>query len=889
MSVFIALLVSGAVAGGLYALLATGLVLTYDTSGIFDFAHAAVAYVCALMYFLLRTPEGADWPTAAAFVLSVLVIAPALGFLLDRVMFRALARAPEVARIVATIGLLVALPALTRVVLAACSASGVAVPDTTSVIAVPGLGPVPPVVWNPLARMAVNSDELLVLVIAAAAAIGLWWLLRRTRFGLLTRAAVDDRELASLRGVDVERISTVSWVIGFVLAGVTGVLITPLYQLDPGVFTLLMVGAFTAVVFARFRSLPLAFAGGLAVGIVQNLAYGYLPPAMKGITGMRSAVPFALLFAVVLWRGSSTVRPAGAAVREAPPADASARSSVMRSVAPWVTFAVVGAVALIVANNLWATLLAKGVALGLVFLSFVVITGIGGVVSLAQAAFVTVSGLAVGLLTSHQFDRTMPVLMHNGRLAFGVALAIAIGLAALLGAGVALVSLRISGLAFAISTLALGLLGEQLVFRSEWFGNGTRGWVVTPPTLGPIDLGQPRQMAVAGFILCVVVAGSVSWLRTSRLGRAAQALRSSEPAVRACGISPIRTRAALFAVSASIAALGGALLAVTTSPFSGSTFPALVGLVWLAVVVTFGVRRPFAAVVAGVVVAVWPQAMGELARVSFLDWMPAAFLSVLASPYLPDVLFGLGAIGYSRDPEGFVHALGSRHRPTQSTPTPSMEPPSVAPAPALSVCNVSTQRGGRVSLRDIVLHVAPYEGVVLCGPNGGGKTSLIRVLAGLDPTAAGSVSLAGEDVTYQPPHERARRGLVTVPAARAVFPNLTVAENIALGVRNREHQAAVFARFPVLAARRQVRASSCSGGEQRLLAVALAAPASAIAMVVDEPSAGLAPKAAAAVRAELAVRRQAGSALVLATERAGVDRDLANRTVQVVAGRLVGD
>ncbi len=219
---------------------------------------------------------------------------------------------------------------------------------------------------------------------------------------------------------------------------------------------------------------------------------------------------------------------------------------------------------------------------GLIFLSFVVVTGLGGVVSLAQAAFVTIAGLSVGALTTNQLGRTVPVLMNNGRFSFLAAAVVGVVLAVGAGVLVALPSLRIGGLAFAISTLALALIGETIVFRSDAVANGSRGWVVRAPSLGPFDLSDSRTMAVVAFVLAVAVSAGIVVLRASRLGRAALAVRGSEVAARSVGLSPIRTRTTVFAISAAIAAVGGALLAPITSPFTPSTTPALAGLVWLA-------------------------------------------------------------------------------------------------------------------------------------------------------------------------------------------------------------------------------------------------------------------------------------------------------------------
>src|SRR5689334_17746953 len=131
---------SGLVAGALYALMASGLVLSYAASGVFNFAHGAIGFLSALLYFELHT--GLDWPLVPAAIVTVGIAAPALGYLLHRAMFNRLARAGQTAQIVATIGLTVALPALgVWTVERMVKGLHLRLPLIENQFAVPGLGP----------------------------------------------------------------------------------------------------------------------------------------------------------------------------------------------------------------------------------------------------------------------------------------------------------------------------------------------------------------------------------------------------------------------------------------------------------------------------------------------------------------------------------------------------------------------------------------------------------------------------------------------------------------------------------------------------------------------------------------------------------------------------
>ena len=301
---FWSLVLAGAVAGGLYAIMASGLVLTYQASGVFNLGQGSVAFVTALVYFQLHSPEGLGLPVLPAAIIAILIVAPALGVLLDLVLFRRLASAPIAARLVGTVGVLIALPAAALIVIQAINnIFGSTMPDVSGDAGVspPGIGPVPPTTWSISRGIAINSDQLAVVAVAAVAAFGLWFLMRRTRLGLETRAGVDRPVLARLRGIDTDRSSRIIWALSTLLAGCAGVLIAPLFDLSAITFHMIVFTSFTAAVAARLRSLPMAFVAGITLGVVQNLVYGYAPDFLTAVSGFRSSVPFILLFILLFF------------------------------------------------------------------------------------------------------------------------------------------------------------------------------------------------------------------------------------------------------------------------------------------------------------------------------------------------------------------------------------------------------------------------------------------------------------------------------------------------------------------------------------------------------------------------------------------------------------
>ncbi len=945
-------MVAGAVAGGLYAIMASGLVLTYQASGVFNLGHGAVAFASALTYYVLHQPTaagGAGLPIAVAALIAVGVVAPLLGWLLDVAIFRRLSAASEAARLVGGIGVLIALPAACMLLIELVNGVfGADLPNAAgqSGVKPPGLGPVPARSYGLTTGVAVNSDQLAVVVAAALTAAGLWYLLRHTRLGLETRAGVDRPVLARLRGIDTDRSSRIVWSLTSALAGLAGVLIAPLFDLSALTFHMIVFTSFTAAVAARLRSVPIAFAGGIGLGVVQNLVNGYAPDVLTKVSGFRTSVPFLLLF-VLMFFVPARGREAGSVAEDAPSEDPRSDLGAWRRRLPWgVTAALLLAYGFFVADAYWAGIVNRGLVLGLVFLSFVVVTGCGGMINLAQATFVTVGGFTAGWLVNHQWPSTVPILMNNGRMTFWVAALIAIVVTTVVGLFVALPSLRLGGLALALATLALAFVGDRLVFQLEGVRNGSSGWSVLRPAYGAVDLGDDKTLMVVLLVLVVLVVGLVGNLQRSATGRAVLALRSSPAAAATAGIDPVRTKLTLFAVSAALAGFAGAMYALVNSPMTNTSAPPLLGIVWLAVAVTFGIRRPGGAVVAGLVYAIMPPVLGGIGGTWGAPWdsLPDTARDILGSPDFAAMLFGLGAVSLARQPDGVLAEVGHSFRairdrraasgagadagataapagvgvdegpeevgvdragssvtgssvtggsassqPSDASDTVS-QPSDVTAATsgdlALHLRGVDAGYGEVQVLHGVSLAVPPGRIVAVLGANGAGKSTLCAAAAGLLDLSAGQVFLDGVDVTSEPSHQRARRGLVLAPEARGIFPGLSVDDNLAIRLRTPQARQAAKDRFPILGERADQVAGLLSGGEQQQLAMAVALADPPEVFVADEPTLGLAPLATRTVIEALAELRELGTAVVLVEEQAAAALELADRVVLMELGRV---
>src|SRR3954451_4405334 len=295
MNEYLPFIVSGIATGSIYGLTSMGLVLTYKTSGIFNFGQGAIATAAAYFFYYLHVDHGWSWVSAAG--LSVLVAGPLLGLGMEP-LARRLSQQRPAAKIVGTIGLILLVQGLATV------KYGV---DT---IRVPQFLP-RPFDYFRVGGVNISYPQLWVTLFGVVAAVVLFGLFRFSRMGLGMRAVVNAPDLVAMQATSPDRVRRISWMIGCTFAAISGILVMPFIGLNAIILTFLVVQAFGAAAIGAFSSIPLTFAGGLAIGILANLAQKVAIGHEK-LSGLPDSIPFLVLFLILLVLPRRKLVPPGA-------------------------------------------------------------------------------------------------------------------------------------------------------------------------------------------------------------------------------------------------------------------------------------------------------------------------------------------------------------------------------------------------------------------------------------------------------------------------------------------------------------------------------------------------------------------------------------------------
>jgi branched-chain amino acid transport system permease protein len=614
---FLIYAISGLTTAGIYAISASGLTLTYVTTGIFNFAHGATGAFAAFAYWQMRFAWG--WPAPISILITLGILAPGLGLLLERGIMRRLEGTSDTTKLVVTVAVLVATVGVIQTIW-----------DPTAFRTTHELFGNKFTIWN----IDIPYNDLTVLVLAGLVAIGLRVLLYRTRLGVSMRATVDDRSLAVMNGARPNRTSQASWIIGTQLASLAGILVAPKLNLSALPLTLLIVNAYAASMIGRLTSLPMTFVGALILGLSNDLVVGYLPKIHTGqqyISGLGDVTPvFVLLVAVLFLRQAKLRGSLKQRTREISPTPTWGGSLIFVGI---VVVMAIAATPIISPGDLFASTKMWGI--GIVALSLIPLVGYAGRLSLCQLTFAGIGAVVVA---------------HAGANGAPAALLLAAVVAAIAGALISLPALRLSSIYLALLTAAFAVTLDRWVFqlpafnsfghkKFDLFESGSLSF--NPFSIGGLSVRTAKTYFVFGAIMFALMALVVVAIRRSQFGQRLLALKESPAACETLGMNPRMTTLAVFTLSAAMAGFGGGIYGAALQTATPDTFQFFNGLAILLVVVIGGVSSIGSAFFAAVF-------LGMPITTNIFNGQRLTQAS--------SILTGFGAIGLGNNPNGFIAA-----------------------------------------------------------------------------------------------------------------------------------------------------------------------------------------------------------------------------------------
>lgn len=859
MSQYVAFALIGLGVGSFYAALATGLVVTYRGTGVINFAAGAMASWGVYVYDDLRKTGdlvvpivglpnridlGSTVPFLPAFVLGV-TSATLVGLVAHFLAFRPLRDAPVLAKVVATVGVML----------------------VSQAMIVRSFGPEPRQVARVLTNepvvvgdLGVPRDRLFLAAIVIGLGVVLWAYFRFTRLGLATQASTENERAIASAGFSPQVLAGITWALASAATGITLILASPFTVLSPVTFTLAIVPALAAVMLARLSSVGVAVGAGLGLGSLQAMlsfstTKAWWPEFAR--IGVREAVQFVVLAGALFLLGKHL--PERGSTRVDPLPDVFRPSN-----RPLVIVALtVGAVAAVVmTSGSYRFGIITSMIVAIIALSLVVLTGLVGQISLAQAAFAGTSGFALSKLGD------------NVGIPFPIAPLLAALLAALLGVIVGLPALRIRGAHLAVVTLGLAVAVERVIFRNPVL-TPAAGNPIESPSLFGLDLGvrEGRNIARVEFGLLVVVITVVVFVAVGNIargstGRRFLAVRSDEKAAAAVGIDVAGTKLVAFALSSFLAGIGGALLGYSRGQLSAESFGVFVGLSILTFAYLGGITSVSGAVVAGTFA---PLGIGFVIVDRQFDAASWYLLASGAGLVATAIFNPVGIAGANRR---LIEHLTSRLDPRLEELAGQAEAPvdgvvgedaraaaqrhrRVLPGPrvVLDARDIEVSFSGLRAVDRVSVRVRQGEIVGLIGANGAGKTTLLDAIGGF-VDHHGEVELSGRDVDGLSAYKRAAAGMARTWQSIQLFGDLTVAENVSIAAEPKRLRsvltdtvrpnsaagdAAVGATLDLMglvgAANRSPRELSL--GRQKLVGLARAMAANPVVVLLDEPAAGL--------------------------------------------------
>jgi branched-chain amino acid transport system permease protein len=517
-----------------------------------------------------------------------------------------------------------------------------------------------------------------------------------------------------------------------------------------------------------------------------------------------------------------------------------------------------------VISELWAFILTRGVALAMMAISLNMLMGYAGQISLGHAGLVAVGAYASGMITGRAY---LPWLV-------GLLVAAIIG--GLIAFLVGLPALRLKGLFLAVTTVAFLVMMLDSILLFRWWSAGAAGVALPRPQIGDLTVSSAhRYLALAAVVFVIF------WIIdhntvTTKLGRAMQGIREDELVAASYGIDVSRYKLAAFVLSGALAGVSGAVFGHNAGFVNTQSFEFEFSLALVMYVVIGGLGSRMGVVVAGILFGVFPEIFNSVMNDAGLaDWINILGALILIATVVHNPHGFAGAIRERKDKAAMKAArdrddeIDDEIPPLPAFPRPVGAPERAAHLavgdPMLQVADLTVRFGGLTAVNNASLVVPKGQIVGLIGPNGAGKTTLFNAVSGFVKPDAGTVHFLGEDISGRSPHARAARGIGRTFQHQGLAATESVLENLLLA----QHTLADYdlgsalthlpraTRTEAVLRQRALDAIDAlgfndyvdtpvrhlSGGQRRIVELAATLLTAPDLLLLDEPSAGMAPAA----------------------------------------------
>ena len=888
-------LVLGIIHGLLIGLLAVGLVLVYRSDRFLNLAHGQLGALPAVFLAKLVVDDGwGYWPA----VVLCLIIGTGTGIVVERYLIAKLRKKTKSSTsfLLLTIGITQMLAALLYV--------KAFTPDPVRLL---DKGyPLPLHLRWRVAGVVLGGQDVVVLILCPLAVAALAAFLRYSMTGKMIRAMASNRDSARLCGVSPGVVSAVTWGLAGLLSTITAILVAPSQfgqfdssSLGPDQLFL----ALGAAAFGAFVSIPLTLAGGLLLGIANQLTLG---ATSNG--GTAEVVVFVIVLAVIFVRGraiGAVFSVHGAVLNDQAPLRIPPSIRDRFVVRQYRTLLVGAALLMGLLLPVLPGLRSEGhrfeltviLLYAIVAVAITMLVGWAGQLSLGHFAVVGVGAFVAARLTHHGWS--IPALL---------VVCGAIGAAVLLLVG--LPALRVGGLTLAVTTLGFAVVASEWLFRVGWFTasvGSIQDLDPMPLLAGVAHPGSQLPIYMVALALLVLVSVAMRGLRDSTPGRLIIAVRDDERAVAAHGITPSTVKLMALAISGAVCGMVGVLWADAWLVASPDHFSPQMSLSLLAIPVVGGLGSIGGAIAGALLLYlpsyyISPHVAGLFGKLGSGVAFQLAFAGLTMVGVLmtyPNGIAGMVRTGW----ETFLRRLEAEQA--------VIEQP-LRDGAVLEVDEVHVRFGGLHALRGASIKVHKGEIVGLIGPNGAGKSTLINAISGVTRTAGGRVCVLGTEVSDLAPELRSALGMCRSFQAAYLFPGLTVRETVEAIIGSRLGIGAIssmarapWARRAEAACRKEAAAlidrmglapyadlltADLSTGTRRICDLALQVASRPKVLLLDEPTAGVAQRETEVFGPLLRrIRDELDCAIVIVEHDMPLLMGLCDRVYAMVEGRVIAE